>query len=62
MIIGPKALINLGYPRALAEIASRAGLGGAGNPPPLPDGYVFYVDLDGAYLIDNDGNFMIGPA
>lgn len=38
-------------------------LGGASlNLPPLPNGYVFYVDLNGAYLVDNNGNFLIGPA
>lgn len=39
----------------------RALLGGV-QLPPLPVGYVFYVDLDGRFLLDIDGNFLIGPA
>lgn len=27
--------------------------------PPLPDGYAFVVDADGAFVVDADGAFLI---
>lgn len=41
-------IIHLGWPWELGP-----------ELPPLPDGYVFLTDDWGAYLTDDDGNFLI---
>jgi hypothetical protein len=52
-------------PKAWFYLKKRQALrrdGGTGDMPVLPEGSVYYVDLNGAYIIDNDGNYVIGAA
>lgn len=58
----PIEVASNGFGIAVTFVDS-GGLPVSGGPlPPLPPGYVFYVDLNDAFLVDNDNNFWIGPA
>ncbi len=47
---------------AIENILSFGVLGGAGNPPAPPTGFVYLLGADGAYLKGADGAFLYGVA
>jgi len=46
----------MSWPVRIATLSKGVGV------PPLPEGFIFLVDTDGAYLRDGDGAFLITEA